>query len=181
MKENLRIANVLLGIVATLAILWQGFAFAQPKVGENAPSFSLKDHEGKLINLEERKGKGWTVLFFYPKAGTPGCTKQACAFRDSVKIIRDKNAEIFGISADSVAALAKFHKEHHLSFRLLSDESLETIDKYSGRTPQGPMAARQTFIISPELKVAWHEKEVDPALDAKKVAEVLQDLQKGSK
>lgn len=153
-------------------------AQAVPKVGENAPLFEIKNQEGKTFKLADRTGKGWTVLFFYPKAGTPGCTKQACGFRDSIKSIRSQNAEVFGISADTVEAQAKFHKEHNLAFPLLADPNTEVIKKYDAKMLGVDMAKRWTFILDPQLKIRWFDDNVDPVLDAKKVSERLATLQK---
>ena len=102
------------------------------KVGVLAPHFVAKTHEGKNFNLSERKGH-WTVLYFYPKAETPGCTTQACAFRDSVDIIRAEGADIFGVSADTVEQLAGFHKKHKLNFTLLADPSADIIKLFGSK------------------------------------------------
>src|SRR6185437_3469867 len=80
------------------------------KVNDLAPTFATQTHEGKPFALQSRKGQ-WTVLYFYPKAETPGCTRQACAFRDSIAKIRSQGADVFGISADSVKAQADFHNK----------------------------------------------------------------------
>ena len=151
---------------------------AVPKVGEAAPTFQTTTHEGKPFELADRKGKGWTVLFFYPKAGTPGCTKQACAFRDSIKVIRAQKAEVYGISADTVEAQAKFHKEHNLSFVLLADAHADVIKKYNAKMSDHDLAQRWTFILDPDLKVRWFDDKVDPVMDAKKVSDQLAALQK---
>lgn len=148
-----------------------------PKVGENAPLFKLKNQAGKEFDLASRKGAGWTILFFYPKAGTPGCTKQACAFRDSIEVIRKQNAEVYGISADTQADQAKFHKKEHLKFDLLADPDAKVISAYDVKMPVVDMAKRWTFVIDPELKVRWVNDKVDPALDAKTVSDKLKELQ----
>ncbi len=93
---------------------------AELKLKDSAPTFIVKTHEGKNFDLSSRKGK-WTVLYFYPKADTPGCTQQACAFRDSINVIRDQGADVFGVSVDTVSDQAAFHKKHHLNFVLLAD------------------------------------------------------------
>lgn len=165
-------------IAAFCLATWLSTAHAIPKVGDGAPLFQVKTHEGKLFELADRKGKGWTVLFFYPKAGTPGCTKQACAFRDSIKMIRGQNAEVFGISADTVEAQAKFHAEHHLAFALLADANADVTKKYDAKMSGSDMAKRWTFILDPNLKIRWFDDNVDPLLDAKKVSEQLAALQK---
>lgn len=142
-----------------------------------APIFSAKNQDGADFNLESRRGVGYTVLFFYPKAGTPGCTKQACAFRDSVKVIRKMGAEVYGISADSVAAQKKFHDEHKMTFDLLSDEDVKIISLYGVKMPVFSMAKRQTFVLDKELVVRKHYEDVDPAIDAKNVAADILALQ----
>ena len=145
------------------------------KVGDEAPLFSLQTHEAKEFNLNERKGN-WTVLYFYPKAGTPGCTKQACAFRDGIKAIRDLGADVYGISTDSVKSLQAFHNEHKLNFILLSDEAGKVVKNYGVSMPLLNVAKTWTFIIGPDLKIKEIEKDVDPLADAKHVAATIQSL-----
>jgi len=146
-----------------------------PSVGEKAPLFKTQKHDGTEFDLSSRKGK-WTVLFFYPKAGTPGCTKQACAFRDNIKKIHDEGAEVFGISSDSVAGQAKFHSEHKLSFDLLADPKGEILGAYGTKIFGLSFSKRWTFIIDPELTIRQIDKDVDPVLDAVKVADKLKEL-----
>lgn len=145
-------------------------------VGKPAPQFELKNQDGKTFKLADRKDKGYTVLFFYPKAGTPGCTKQACAFRDSIKVIRDKGAEVYGISADEVADEKKFHDEHKMTFDLLSDPDGKVINSYGVKMPVVKMAKRQTFILDKDLVIRAHFEDVDPALDAKNVAKAIEEM-----
>jgi peroxiredoxin Q/BCP len=146
------------------------------KVGDTAPSFSLTMHDGQNFSLESRKGKGWTILFFYPKAGTPGCTKQACAFRDAADKLRKQGAEIYGISTDTVDKQAAFHKEQKLSFPLLADPTAKVTESFGLKIPAIKMAKRWTFILDPELKIRNIDTKVDPLLDAKNVGETLQKL-----
>ncbi|MDT4329480.1 peroxiredoxin [Methylomonas sp. MED-D] len=166
-----------------LFLTWLPFASPSwadpPTLGGPAPLFRLPTHDGGAFDLAERRGKGWTVLYFYPKAGTPGCTTQACAFRDAIDVIRRQNAEVFGISTDSVAALQAFHREHRLNFTLLADVDALTTDAYGVKMPVLTMAKRRTFILDPELIVRRIDDDVDPALDAQRVADVLQKLQAG--
>ena len=147
------------------------------KSGDTAPLFTLKTQEGSDFALNSRKGRGWTVLYFYPKAETPGCTKQACAFRDSIKSIRVLNAEVYGISADSVDAVAAFHKNHHLNFDLLADPDSKVIEAYGVKMPLLKFAKRWTFLIDPELHIREIETDVDPVKDADHVAAELKRLQ----
>lgn len=148
---------------------------AELKIGDKAPAIELKTDENKDFKLEDRKGQ-WTVLYFYPKAETPGCTKQACAFRDSIKLIRDEGAEVFGVSADDVDALKAFKKKHNLNFSLLADTKLKTIDAYGTKMPMLSMSKRWTFIVSPDLKIAYVDKSVDPVTDAEKVQKKIKEL-----
>ena len=162
--------------VMLLALLGSGTA-SELKVGDIAPGITLKTDDGEDFELQSRKGK-WTVLYFYPKAETPGCTKQACAFRDGIVQIRMLGAEIFGISADDVNTLKKFKANHSLNFTLLADPDLDVINKYGTKMPLLRMSKRWTFIIDPDLRVRAIEKDVDPVLDAKRVTEMLRAFQK---
>lgn len=161
---------------AALILEFLGWGLASElKVGDPAPSIHLKTDEGKDFNLDLRKGQ-WTVLYFYPKAETPGCTKQACAFRDGISEIRSLGTEVFGVSADRVDALKKFKTNHNLNFTLLADPGLDAIKSYGTKMPLLKMSKRWTFIIGPDLKIRSIEKDVDPLLDAKRIAEMLKKL-----
>lgn len=142
------------------------------KVNDSAPSFKAKLHTGADFDLENQKGK-WTVLYFFPKSDTPGCTKQACAFRDSLKKITSQGADVYGISTDSVKDQAAFHKKHALIFSLISDESTAITILYGVKMPMVKMAKRWTFILDDQLKIRKIDKDVDPVADAEKVAEFI--------
>ena len=164
------------GFVVTFGMMASLVTYAQElKVGDVAPSFSTQTHDGKPFDLETRKGH-WTVLFFYPKADTPGCTKQVCAFRDGLQKIRALGAEVFGISADSVADQKSFHNKHHLNFTLLADPDSVVIKKYGTKMPVVGLSKRWTFILDPTLKLRAIEKDVDPVKDATRVAEMLKGM-----
>ena len=142
---------------------------ASPKVGDMAPTFVAKTHEGKDFDLQSRLGQ-WTVLYFYPKAHTPGCTKQACAFRDNLDKIKSQGADVIGISADTVEEQAKFHKDQNLNFTLLADPDDVVIKMYGAKMPIVKMSKRWTFIVDPELKIRALMKDVDPVVDSEKIA-----------
>ena len=148
------------------------------KIGDKAPAFKLKNQDGELISLSDLKEKP-VVLYFYPKDDTPGCTKEACNFRDEFPKFGKMKAEIIGISADSVESHKKFAEKYKLPFNLLSDEKKEVIEKYGvwqqksmyGKKYMG--IVRTTFIIDasgkirnifPKVKVDEHNKEVMEAL-----------------
>lgn len=101
-----------------------------PKIGSLAPAFTLKDPDGKKISLKDFKGKKPVILFFYPKALTPGCTTQACGIRDIKKELDKRKVAVFGVSPDPVARLPKFIEKHGLNFSLLSDEDHSVAEKY---------------------------------------------------
>ena len=153
-----------------------------PKAGAPAPAFRLQDQTGKWVTLEEQRGK-WLVLYFYPKDNTPGCTTQACEFRDEIFAFRRANAVILGVSVDKVDSKEAFAKEHSLPFPVLSDASTETTKAYGSLTsyPQFKLfniARRDTFIIDPEGRIAKRFDNVDPNGHSKMVLAELAALQK---
>lgn len=153
------------------------FASSELKVGDPAKAFKLFTQEGKEFDLNSRKGS-WTVLYFFPKAETPGCTKQACSFRDNIKKIRALKAEVYGISTNSVKDQADFAKAHSLNFILLADDKAEVANYYGSKMPILTMSKRWTFIIDPDLIIRDISKDVDPITDAQRVATIISELQK---
>lgn len=149
------------------------------KVGDSAPLFELKTHEGKTFDLAHQRGR-WTILYFYPKADTPGCTKQACLYRDSIEKIRNLGVDVFGISADTVDAQALFREKFNLNYPLLADPQGKAIQAYGTKMPLGKMSRRSTFIIDPNLIIRSVEENVDPVKDAENVVRTIDSLQKKS-
>lgn len=146
------------------------------KAGSDAPLFTATLHSGKEFKLSDRKGKGWTVLYFYPKAETPGCTTQACAFRENVNILREYQTEVYGISTDDVTAQKKFHDKEKLKFDLIADPEAKVTEMYSVKMPLVKIAKRWTFIVDPELKIRWINDNVDPAKDPLIVKDKLVEM-----
>jgi peroxiredoxin Q/BCP len=146
--------------------------------GDRAPAIHLPDQDGKKRRLSEFKGK-WVLLFFYPKDNTPGCTKEACGFRDEYAKLRRKGAEVVGISVDPVKSHRKFVDKFELPFTLLADEDKEIVQKYGvwgkkkfmGREFMG--THRMSFLIDPKGKIAKVYAKVKPPEHA---AQVLADL-----
>jgi len=132
---------------------------AFPKVGNLAPKFSLQDHNGQQVTLADFKGKSAVVVYFYPKAMTPGCTIQAQGLRDSAKALRKLNTVVLGISPDPVKKLAKFVERDDLNFQLLSDEDHAVADSYGDWGPKKFMGRefdgilRTTFIVGKDGKL----------------------------
>jgi peroxiredoxin Q/BCP len=129
---------------------------ALPKIGNLAPTFSLKDQNGKTVSLKDFRGKKNVVVYFYPKAMTPGCTVQACGIRDYKKEFSKVKTEVFAISPDAFERLKRFEDKQDLNFTLLSDEDHKIADKYGSWGPKQFMGKkydgilRQTFIINKE-------------------------------
>jgi peroxiredoxin Q/BCP len=144
-------------------------AAAELKAGDPAPRFTAKTQAGGEFSLESRRGT-WTVLYFYPKAGTPGCTKQASAYRDSIETIRAEGAEVYGISTDYVEDQAAFHAEQQLTFPLLADPEGKVTEAYGAKMPLLTVSKRWTFIIDPTLTIRQVQHDVDPEMDAQRVA-----------
>ena len=117
------------------------------KIGEFAPDFTLPDQDGEPVTLSNYRGESSVVLFFYPKDFSPGCTTQACHFRDSYEDFTDLGAEVLGISSDSVESHKKFLDEYLFPFRLLSDEGGKIRKLYGATKGFGLLPGRYTFII----------------------------------
>jgi peroxiredoxin Q/BCP len=125
------------------------------QTGEHAPDFALPDHDGTPVRLSELRGQP-VVLFFYPKADTPGCTTQACGIRDHRADYGEAGVTVLGVSPDPVSAIRRFHDEQDLNFRLLADEDHAVAEQYGvwgeksmyGRTYMG--VSRSTFLIDAE-------------------------------
>ena len=160
--------------VLVLALAPSGATTDQPAVGGLAPEFELPDQTGQLHSLEDYREQ-WVVLYFYPKDETPGCTKEACEFRDNIFAFRDLNAQVLGVSLDDVDSHREFAENHSLPFPLLADTDGRTSDAYGVKTRMFGMtvARRETFIIDPNGNIAKHYEEVKPGEHS---AEVLADL-----
>src|SRR5262245_46270571 len=117
------------------------------EVGQKAPDFDLPDANGKRVRLADFKGKRAVVLYFYPKDDTPGCTAEACSFRDSYEDFQEAGAEVIGVSSDSEAKHSKFAARHRLPFTLLSDAKGEVRKKYGVPATFGLLPGRVTYVI----------------------------------
>jgi thioredoxin-dependent peroxiredoxin len=163
---------LLAGLIA--AALLSITAHAAPPAGAAAPEFALPDQQGETRRLGDYGGK-WLVLYFYPKDDTPGCTTQACEFRDNIFAFRRLGAEIVGISLDDVESHAAFAEKHGLPFTLLADADGEVAQRYGVLRNFGvvKLASRQTFLVSPDGLIAKHYEKVDVNAHSE---EVLRDI-----
>ena len=168
---------MLRAVSALVAAAAVATAFANPKAGEAAPEFRLQDQNYQWHALADYAGK-WTVLYFYPKADTPGCTTEACEFRDNIFAFEEAGVAILGVSLDDVASQKEFAEKYHLPFPLLSDAKQEVATSYGVLTKFGDMAvaSRQTFVIDPDGRIAKHYAQVNPETHTKQVLEDLQTL-----
>ena len=116
-------------------------------VGDKAPDFTLPSQSGEQVRLQDRLGQGVVVLYFYPKDETSGCTREACAFRDSHEVFTDAGAEVIGVSSDSVDKHAAFATHHKLPFTLLSDEGGKVRKAYGVPATFGFIPGRVTYVI----------------------------------
>jgi len=157
--------------------------FFEPKIGDVAPDFRLPSTRGKEITLKEFKGKD-VILYFYPKDDTPGCTAEACSFRDHEADLTKEHAVVLGVSTDSLESHEKFHGKHNLNFPLLSDTTADVAKMYGvwkeknlyGRRSWG--VARTTYWIGGDGRVKKVWKKVDAARHADQVLEELRASRK---
>ena len=166
-------------VVGAGLLVWRSAAKANdapPKTGAQAPVFALPDQTGKTRDIEDFRGK-WLVLYFYPKDDTPGCTEEACTFRDDWHTLTAFGAEIVGVSVDDTPSHAAFAKKYRLPFPLLSDESGDVAARYGSLRNFGllKIAKRNTFLIDPRGRVA---RVYLGASTSRNSQEVIEDLKK---
>jgi peroxiredoxin Q/BCP len=145
------------------------------KEGEKAPDFTLQDSYGKSYSLSQYKGVAPVVVYFYPKASTPGCTKEACSFRDNISKFKEKNIPVFGVSVDSKEKIKNFIDEYHLNFPLLSDEN-KAVSKSYGVLNKLGIDSRITFIIDKEGKINKIIRDVDVTKHSEDVYPIVAKL-----
>lgn len=140
-------------------------------VGAIAPDLVGTTADGRQIHLAAARGNA-AIVYFYPKDGTPGCTKEACAFRDAFSGYQERRVMIFGVSRDSTEIHADFRERHQLPFPLVADEDGAVARAYGVSSPLG-MSARVTFLVGPDGRVARVWPDVDPAVHATQVLSVI--------
>lgn len=167
----------LLCIAAVVSLATHSMA-AHPEPGSQAPSFTLKSQDGTPVKLDDFRGK-WVVLYFYPKDFTSGCTLEAQNFQRDLAEYQKHNAVIVGISVDSPDSHRQFCAKEGLSFRLLADSDHAVSKEYGTLTHLGfTHAARNTFLISPEGKIARVFDDVKPSEHSAQVLAALTELEK---
>lgn len=165
-------------LAAALAWVSASWAAEAPALGSAAPEFKLQDQNGKWHQLKDYRGK-FVALYFYPKDQTPGCTTQACEFRDNIFAFRDAGAVILGVSVDDVESHKKFSEKHGLPFPILADDkkvaakAYGVLKRFLGTIE---LAKRDTFLIDPQGKVVRHYTDVDPKGHSQLVLKDIKEL-----
>lgn len=149
----------------------------QLKLGDIAPEFELYDQNGKTHSVKDYEGQ-WLVIYFYPKDDTPGCIKEACAFRDEFRVITELNTQVLGVSIDNQESHAEFAEKYHLPFPLLADIEGEVAKSYQALFSLGPFkfSKRHSFIIDPKGVVRKIYRRVNASLHSKKIIDDLNIL-----
>lgn len=147
----------------------------KPAEGSPAPDFTLPSDDGRMVKLSDYKGKQPVVLYFYPKDETPGCTKQACSFRDNFKAFKDAGIEVLGVSVDTVDAHKAFKRNQKLNFTLLADDKKEVSKQYGVLSERG-YSSRVTFVIDKQGVVRKIYTNVDPVANATETLEFAKTL-----
>ena len=167
MKKNIFLFTIFL-ITSFMLLQSCGGNADNLSVGNPAPDFKLPDSDGNNFSLSSYKDKNPVVIYFYPKANTPGCTKQACGIRDSFSRFRENNIVVLGISVDSKESIKEFINDHNLNFPLLSDEKKE-VSKAFGVLNNIGVDSRITFIIDKQGNIASILRDVDVETHADEV------------
>jgi peroxiredoxin Q/BCP len=176
----LRILILLLVVIVAILLVPRTLSrSAPPSEGSLAPNFTLTSQEGPPVSLQDYRGK-WVILYFYPKDQTPGCTREAHNFQVDQPKYAQRNSAVLGVSLDTVDSHKKFCSKEGLNFKLLADTNHKVTDQYGSLKNLGVVkfAARNTFIIDPNGKIAKTYTGVDPARHSDEVLAALDQLQK---
>ena len=173
--------KTIIPVLISLFISLPVFAGDPPAVGESAPGFHLQDQNGDWHDLSDYDGT-WLAVYFYPKDDTPGCTTEACNFRDNIYAFKAIDAEVIGISVDDVDSHKEFSDKYKLPFVILADPEGSTAEAYGVLRDWKllQIASRQSFIINPQGQIAKHYEDVDPNTHTDQVLEDLKALMAGS-
>lgn len=166
--------RVCISVFLLIALTRLAWADAVPAVGSMAPAFALSDQSGREVSLDSLRGN-WLVLYFYPKNDTPGCTEEACSFRDDMAQLTRLGAQIVGVSIDSSASNAEFAEKYHLPFPLLADKDGAVAKRYGAYADWTVVrfARRYTFLIDAQGKIVKTYLKVNTS---KHSAEIIADL-----
>jgi peroxiredoxin Q/BCP len=156
---------------------WLGLA-DEIDLGATLPAVTVPDQDGRPVDLARDGGAGWTLVYFYPKADTPGCTKQACSLRDAYSTLLDKGVRVYGVSSDSVADQKAFQAKYKLPFTLLADTDKRVIDAFGVPHKLG-FASRQAFLFR-DGKLVWRDLEASTSEQAADVLAAIEQRGAGA-
>ncbi|HEX9798882.1 MAG TPA: peroxiredoxin [Thermoanaerobaculia bacterium] len=169
----------------TILIALGGFMFFgllgradEIEMGAALPSVTVADQDGQAVDLAAAGGTGWTLVYFYPKADTPGCTKQACSLRDSFTTLSEKGVRVFGVSGDDVAAQKAFQQKYKLPFQLLADTDKKVMDAFGVPHKLG-FASRQAYLFR-DGELVWRDLSASTAEQAADVLAAISDADTGA-
>jgi peroxiredoxin Q/BCP len=171
---------LLVGALACAAgTVCPGAESSMPKVGDKAPLVEGKDQDGKDWKLADEVGKKVVLLYFYPKDDTPGCTKEACGFRDQIGELKAQNVEVIGVSFDDAGSHQKFISKYQLTFPLIADTEGKIADVYGVRMPGRPMARRVSFLIGLDGRIAHVTNTMSAETHLAEMKQAVEKLKKG--
>ena len=182
--QTVNVTNMLVKSLLCLPIFFMTIALggcssaAMLAEGTPAPDFTLKAQDGREVNLSQELKRGHVVLYFYPKDNTPGCTKEACSFRDLSEEFRVAGASVFGINTDSVESHKKFHEKQKLTFSLLADPE-GTVTKIYGASGLFNFARRVTYLIDSSGIIRKVYPDVDVSSHAAELLQAVRTLNAG--
>ena len=169
-STSLIAGSILFSTAATFA--------AMPKAGDTAPAFAGTDQDGKTVKLADLAGKKIVLLYFYPKDQTPGCTKEACGFRDRMGDLQKDNVKVIGVSFDSADSHQKFIAKYNLNFTLLADPDGKIADLYGVRMPGKNMDNRVSFLIGLDGKIVHVTAAGNPDIHFNEMKDAIAGLKK---
>jgi len=172
MKIVIAIAVGFFGLVAGVLAVSSVQDNGKMKLGDPIPAVIAQDQDGKAVNLAEEGKAGYTLVYFYPKAMTPGCTAQACSLRDSYTELQQKGVKIFGVSLDSVETQKKFQNEDRLPFELLSDKDKQVTSAFGVPLIKDSFATRQAYLFK-DGKLVWMDTKASTDKQAQDLLAVL--------
>jgi len=173
----MKIQVLITTILAFIFSLSVGMA-QMPKASDKAPLFTGQDQDGKTLKLNSLIGKKIVLLYFYPKDNTPGCTKEACGFRDRLGELQKDNVEVIGVSFDSAESHKKFIADNRLNFRLLADPDGKIVDAYGVQVVGRKMARRVSFLIGLDGKIVHVTDSGNPEVHFTEMKDAIAGLKK---
>ena len=163
----------LLAVLGGVMLFGRNAKAAELDLGSPIPQVTSTDQNGKTVDLAKAGASDWTLVYFYPKADTPGCTKQACSLRDAYAKLTDAGVKVFGVSADKVDAQKAFENKYHLPFTLLADPDDKVMDAFGVPHTMG-FAKRQAFLFK-DGKLVWRDLAASTDQQARDVLAAMKD------